>query len=210
MNIAIIGSGKMGSGLGRIWAEKGHQLTFSFSRDPAKLDALAGSIKGARAGTPAEAVREADVILLAVGWAIVKGALELSGSIAGKVLIDCTNPLNADASSLVVGHTTSGAEEIAKLVPGAKVVKAFNTVFAEVYHSASRLFGSRMATMFYCGDDADAKAVASKLIIETGFSPVDAGPLKSARYLESLAMLMIQLGYKQGMGTDIALSLVQR
>jgi predicted dinucleotide-binding enzyme len=210
MNIGVIGSGKMGSGLGRIWAEKGHQITFSFSRNPDKLEALAASIREARSGTPAEAVKEADAILLAVGWAAVKGALELSGPMAGRILIDCTNPLNADASSLVVGHTTSGAEEIAKLAPGAKVVKAFNTAFAEVYHSDSRLFGSRRATMFYCGDDADAKAVVSKLIIEAGFSPVDAGPLKSARYLEALAMLMIQLGHRQGMGTDIALSLMQR
>jgi 8-hydroxy-5-deazaflavin:NADPH oxidoreductase len=210
MNIGIIGSGKMGSGLGRIWGEKGHETTFSFSRSPDKLEALAGSIRGAKSGTPAEAAKTSDVILLAVGWAAVKGALDLAGPLRGKIVIDCTNPLNADASSLVVGHTTSGAEEVAKLAPGAKVVKAFNTAFAEVYQSDSRLFGSRRATMFYCGDDADAKNVVSKLIIETGFSPIDAGPLKSARYLEGVAMLMIQLGYRQGMGTDIALSLMQR
>jgi predicted dinucleotide-binding enzyme len=128
----------------------------------------------------------------------------------GKVVIDCTNPLTRDADDLMVGNTTSGSELIEKMLPGAKVVKAFNTVFAQVYHSDSRLFGSRHATMLYCGDDADAKATVAKLIIEVGFAPTDAGPLKSARYLEPLAMLMIQLGYGQGMGTNIALSLIRR
>jgi predicted dinucleotide-binding enzyme len=210
MNIGIIGPGKMGSGLGRIWAEKGHRIIFSFSISHDKLNALARSVKNGRAGTPAEAAEASEVILLSVGWAVVKDALQSAGTMQGKILIDCTNPLNADASDLVIGHTTSGAEEIARLVPGAKVVKAFNTAFAEVYHSNSRLFGSRMPTMFYCGDDSAAKTVISKLILEVGFAPVDAGPLSCARYLEPVAMLMIRLAYGQGMGTDTALSLIHR
>ena len=210
MNIGIIGPGKMGSGLGRIWAEKGHRIIFSFSRSHDKLNTLARSVKNGRAGTPAEAAEASEVILLSVGWAVVKDALQSAGTMQGKILIDCTNPLNADASDLVIGHTTSGAEEIARLVPGAKVVKAFNTAFAEVYYSGSRLFGSRMPTMFYCGDDDGAKTTVARLIRETGFEPIDAGPLRSARYLEPLAMLMIQLGYGQGMGTNIALSLIRR
>lgn len=210
MNIGIIGPGKMGSGLGRIWAEKGHRIIFSFSRSHDKLNTLARSVKNGRAGTPAEAAEASEVILLSVGWAVVKDALQSAGTMQGKILIDCTNPLNADASDLVIGHTTSGAEEIARLVPGAKVVKAFNTAFAEVYYSGSRLFGSRMPTMFYCGDDSAAKTVISKLILEVGFAPVDAGPLSCARYLEPVAMLMIRLAYGQGMGTDTALSLIHR
>jgi predicted dinucleotide-binding enzyme len=210
LNIGIIGPGKMGSGLGRVWAEKGHHIIFSFSRSHDKLNALAGSVENASAGTPAEAAEASEVILLSVGWAVVKDALKAAGAMEGKILIDCTNPLNADASDLVIGHTTSAAEEIAGLVPGAKVVKAFNTAFAEVYHSASRLFGSRRPTMFYCGDDRSAKTVVAKLINEVGFSPIDAGPLKCARYLEPLAVLMIRLGYGQGMGTEIALNLIHR
>ncbi len=210
MNIAVIGPGKMGSGLGRIWAEKGHHITFSYSRSKDKLDALAASVPNAKTGTPAEAAAGSEVILLSVGWAAAKDALAAAGTMTGKIIIDCTNPLNREASDLIIGHTTSAAEEIARLVPGARVVKAFNTAFAELYHSGSRLFGSRRPTMFYCGDDGEAKTVVSKLILEVGFSPVDAGPLRSARYLEPLAMLMIQLGYGQGMGTDIALSLIYR
>jgi predicted dinucleotide-binding enzyme len=125
-------------------------------------------------------------------------------------VIDCTNPIKKDLSDLAVGHVTSAAEEIAKRIPGARVVKAFNTVFADVYHSDSRLFGTRKATMFYCGDDNEAKHIVSKLIIDTGFESCDAGALKNARYLEPLAMLMIQLGYGQDMGTNIALNLINR
>ena len=210
MNIGIIGSGKMGSGLGAIWAQRGHDVFFSFSRDRAKLDSLAKLSQHCRAGTPAEAAAAGEMVLLSVGWAVVDQALQAAGGLDGKILVDCTNPLNPDLSGLAIGTDTSAAEEIQKRVPGAKVVKAFNTVFAEVYHSETRLFGSRRPTMFFCGDDPGAKSAVSKLIVETGFEPVDAGPLASARYLEPLAMLMIQLGHKQGMGTNIALNLIHR
>ncbi len=210
MNIGIIGSGKIGSGLGGLWAAKGHHVLFSFSRDPIKLDHLAKSNPHARAGTPADAVASSDIILLSVGYGMIREALAQAGPIRNKIIIDCTNPVKPDLSGLSIGLTTSSAEEIADLAPGSRVVKAFNTVFAEVYHSETRLYGSRMSSMFYCGDDSDAKATVSRLIRETGFDPIDAGPLKSARYLEPLAMLMIQLGHVQGMGTNIALSLLRR
>jgi predicted dinucleotide-binding enzyme len=210
VNIAIVGSGRMGSGLGRLWAQKGHRVFFSFSRDPKKLEALAKSNPHCSAGSPAEAVAASEVVLLSVGWAAVEEALRAAGEIRDRIVIDCTNPLKPDLSGLVVGTTTSAGEEIAKLLTRSKVVKAFNTVFAEVYHSETRLFGSRRPTMFFCGDDAGAKATVSKLIIETGFDPIDAGSLASARYLEPMAMLMVQLGRKQGLGTNIALSLIHR
>jgi predicted dinucleotide-binding enzyme len=200
----------MGSGLGALWAQKGHRVFFSFSRDPKKLTSLAKSSPGCSAGTPAEAVAASEVVLLSTGWAVVEEALNAAGKIEDKIVIDCTNPLKPDLSGLVVGTMTSGGEEIARLVPRSKVVKAFNTVFAEIYHSDTRLFGSRRPTMFFCGEDKDAKSTVSKLIIETGFDPVDAGPLAAARYLEPLAMLMIQLGHKQGLGTNITLSLIHR
>ncbi len=210
MNIGIIGSGDMGSGLGRLWAAKGHNIFFSFSRDLNKLAQLAESTPNSKAVPPAEAVAAADVVLISVGYGMIKEALAEAGPIREKTIIDCTNPVKPDLSGLSVGLTTSAAEEIAKLVPQSRVVKAFNTIFAEIYHSENRLFGSRMSTMFYCGDDGDSKSVVSQLIRETGFEPIDAGPLKSARYLESLAMLMIQLGRVQGMGPNIALSLIRR
>ena len=210
MNIGIIGSGNMGSGLGKIWAQKDHRVFFSFSRDTAKLKALAESVPNASAVSPREAVQMSEAILLSVRWPDVREALKAAGPLEGRILIDCTNPLTQDAGGLVVGHTTSAAEEIAKLARNAKVVKAFNTVFAEIYHSSSPLFGSRRATMFYCGDDDNAKKTVARLIADASFEPVDAGELKAARYLEPLAMLMIQLGYGKGMGTDIALSLILR
>jgi len=210
MNIGIIGSGNIGSGLGQIWAKKGHKVIFSFSRSPEKLKSLADADENASTGSPAEAAQQSEVVLLSVRWANVREAIEAAGSLQGKVVIDCTNPLNQDLSGLAVGHTTSAAEEIAKMVPGAGVLKAFNTVFADVYHAESRLFGSRLATMFYCGDDRDAKTTVAQLIKDAGFEPLDAGPLRSARYLEPLAMLMIQLGYGQGMGTHITLNLIRR
>jgi len=210
MNIGIIGSGNVGSGLGKIWVQKGHKVMFSFSQNQEKLKALAVADQNSSAGSPAEAVQHSEVLLLSVRWETVVEALKAAGPLQEKILIDCTNPLKPDLSELALSHTTSAAEEIAKMAPGAKVVKAFNSVFADIYHSESRLFGSRMPTMFYCGDDDGAKPTVVRLIRETGFEPIDAGPLKSARYLEPLAMLMIQLGYGQGMGTNITLNLIRR
>ena len=210
MNIGIIGSGNVGSGLGKIWLQKSHKVIFSFSRNQEKLKSLAIADKNSGAGSPAEAVQQSEVILLSVRWETVREALKAAGPLQEKILIDCTNPLKTDVSDLLLGHATSAAEEISKMAPGAKVIKAFNSAFADIYHSESRLFGSRMATMFYCGDDGGAKKTVAQLIRETGFEPIDSGPLKSARYLEPLAMLMIQLGYGQGMGTNIALNLIRR
>ncbi len=209
MNIGIIGSGNMGGGLGRIWAQKGHAICFSYSRSRDKLNDLAASLPNASAGTPREAA-QSDILLLAVPWSEVSAALAEAGPLDNRIVIDCTNPLKPDLSGLAVGHATSGAEEIAKMAPGARIVKAFNTAFAQVYQEQSRLFGSRRVTMFYCGDEPEARAVVAKLIMDTGFDPVDAGPLTSARYLEPLAMLMITLGYGLHMGSNIAVDLIRR
>ncbi|MGE5893490.1 MAG: NADPH-dependent F420 reductase [bacterium] len=210
MNIGIIGAGRMGSGLGRIWAERGHKV-FLGARTAAKAaDAARATGHGAQGGSVAEAAKFGEVILLATPWTSTADAVKAAGPLSSKVLIDCTNPLEPDMSGLAVGHTTSAAEEIARMAPGSRVVKAFNIAFADIYQSGSRLFGSRVPTMFYCGDDEEAKSIVRRLIKECGFEPIDAGPLKSARYLEPLAMLMIQLGYTQKMGTNIALSMIQR
>jgi 8-hydroxy-5-deazaflavin:NADPH oxidoreductase len=209
MKIGIIGSGNMGSGLGKIWAKKGHEVTFSYSRNQEKLAVLSSSVPNAKAGSPVEAAHT-EVVLLAVRWQDLPDALKQAGSLAGKIVIDCTNPLKPDMSGLEFGYTTSAAEEIAKMAPEAKVVKAFNTAFAQVYEEHSRLFGSRRASMLYCGDDAAAKTVVAKLISDVGFEPVDCGPLSVARLLEPVAMLIITLGYGMKMGTNMALDLIRR
>lgn len=210
MKIGIIGSGNVGSALGKIWAGNDNEIMFS-SRHPEKLKSLAESIgKNVCYGLPAEAAKYGEVVVLSVPWTQALDALESAGSLKGKVLIDCTNPLKPDMSGLAVGHTTSAAEEVAKAAPGARVVKAFNTTFATVMHSPSRTFGSQRATGFYCGDDSSAKATVSELIKETGLDPLDVGPLMCARYLEPLAMLAMQIAFVQGLGTEMALGLLRR
>jgi predicted dinucleotide-binding enzyme len=209
MKIGIIGSGNMGSGLGKIWAAKGHDVIFSYSRSQEKLNSLATALPNAKAGTPAEAA-QADVILLSVRWSDVPDAIKQAGPLNNKIVIDCTNPLKPDLSGLELGYTSSAAEEIARMAPGSRVVKAFNTAFAQVYQEKSRLFGSRRASMLYCGDDAEAKSVAAKLIMDVGFDPVDCGRLTAARLLEPVAMLVITLGYGMKMGTNMALNLIRR
>ena len=210
MKIGIIGSGNVGSALGKIWGKNGHEIRFS-SRNPEKLKDLAESIgKNASYGLPVEAAKFGEVIVLAVPWGQAENAIKSAGSLEGKILIDCTNPLKPDYSGLAVGGTTSAAEEVAKLAPGAKVIKAFHTTFAALMQSESRMFGGINPTGFYCGDDAAAKAVVANLIQETGLEPLDVGPLANARYLEPLAMLMINLGFAQKMGTNIAIKLLRR
>lgn len=210
MKIGIIGSGNVGSALGKIWGRAGHDILFS-SRHPEELLGLAESIgKNACYGTPGEAVEFGEVVVLAVPWTHASDALESAAPFNGKILIDCTNALKPDMSGLAVGCNTSAGEEVSKMAKGARVVKAFNTTFATLMQSESRMFGQVRPVGLYCGDDDSAKTVVSNLIRETGLEPVDAGPLMSARYLESMAMLIIQLGFVKGMGTDMAFALLRR
>ncbi len=209
MNIGIIGTGNMGGGLGKLWAGKGHKVFFG-SRDPEKAKSLVDSVgKNASVGTYAEAAKFGEAVLLATPWGATQEAIKAAGPLAGKILIDCTNPLTADFSALAIGHTTSAAAEIAKWAPGAKVVKAFNHIYAQIIHSSPQ-FGSQNASVFYCGDDASAKEVVGRLISEIGFEPIDAGPLTNARYIEPLTELMVHLAHFLGMGTDIAVKLIRR
>jgi predicted dinucleotide-binding enzyme/predicted ester cyclase len=207
MNIGIIGSGPMGAGLGRLWAKHGHHLMFSYSRTPEKLQHLVFEIGSrARAGTPQDAVRFANVLLLAVPWEQVKDALLATGPLKGKTLISCVNPFGP--RGLEVGLTTSAAEEISRFAPDAAVVEAFNTIFATILNSKAHLFGSNTPTVFYCGDNHDAKSLAAELIRDAGLQPADAGPLENARYIEPVAMLMMELGQSHRKGSDIALRLM--
>jgi len=206
MRIGILGSGLMGGKLGTIFARAGHEVVFSYARHEEKLEGLARDAgPNGRAGTPAEAARDADALLLAVHCSRVEEVLKQAGDLAGKVIVTCSLPMNADDSGLVLGHTTSGAEELAKKVPEAHVVCAFNTVPSEVLfgvfearHKATR------PSLVYCGDDAGSKGVAAGLIRDAGFDPVDAGPLRIARYTEPFALLMGQLAYEGADGPEVA------
>jgi len=152
----------------------------------------------ARAGTVKDAASFGDVVVLATPWPATEEAIRSAGSLAGKILIDCTNPMAADLSGLTIGTNNSGGEEVAQWAPGAKVVKAFNTLGAGSF--ANPRIGSEIASMFICGDDASAKSVVAQLTAELGFDVVDAGPLTASRSLEPMAMLWVHLAYMQGWG----------
>jgi 8-hydroxy-5-deazaflavin:NADPH oxidoreductase len=209
MKIGIIGAGKMGSGLGKIWAKNGHELMFSFSHDEQKLKELAASVSAtAQVGTSAAAVQFADVVLLAVPWGAVYEAVQAAGSLEGKILFSCVNALKPDMSGMAVGTTTSAAEEIAKLAPGARVVEGL-PLFAEVLQAGDTSFNGEKATVFYCGDDSEAKTIVAGLLEETAVEAIDIGGLSTARYLEPAMMLLIQLAYMQQMG-QVAFKLLRR
>ncbi|MFW9824389.1 MAG: NADPH-dependent F420 reductase [Candidatus Thorarchaeota archaeon] len=208
MKIGIIGTGSMGKGLGFIWAEKNHEIMFG-SRDPVIAVKLATtSAANVFGGTYEDAAQFGDVVVLAVPWSSVKETISVLGDLNGKIIIDCTNAVAPHLGGLLLGHTTSAAEKIADWAQGAKVIKAFNSLGAENLKKLQ--FGSQNASTFICGDDLDAKSVVRKLGDEIGFDVIDAGPLENARLVEPLAMLRINLAYKQGMGTDIAFKLLRR
>jgi 8-hydroxy-5-deazaflavin:NADPH oxidoreductase len=152
------------------------------------------------------AVGFANVLFLAVPWEQVHDTLSAAGGMNGKTLISCVNP--SGPGGLEIGLNTSAAEEISRLVPGAAVVEAFNTIFATILQSRAHLFGSDTPTVFYCGNDHDAKHHTADLIRDAGLQPVDAGALENARYIEPLAMLMMELGKSHRMGSDTALRLM--
>jgi predicted dinucleotide-binding enzyme len=189
--------------MGKAWAMKGHTVLFSYSKDQNKLRAVADAAgPTAHTGTPAEAVAFGDVILLAVPWAVVPHALQEAGSIRGKVLFSCCNCLKPDFSGLVLGTTTSAAEEITRLTPDAKLVEALPPMAQILAANSHRLSGQQITT-FYCGNDAGAKATVAMLLADLDLDPVDAGPLTSARYIEPAGMLVVQLAYGMGMGTNV-------
>jgi len=206
MRIGILGSGLMGGKLGTLWAEAGHEVVFSYARSGQKLKRLAREARGnARAGTPGEAARDADALLLAVHWSRVDDVLKQAGDVSGQTIVSCSLPMNADDTDLVIAHTSSGAEALAKKVPKARVVSAFGTVPSEVLFG---VFAARRKTtkpsLVYCGDDARGKKIAVELIRDVGFDPVDAGPLRIARYTEPFTLLIAQLAYEGDGGPELA------
>jgi predicted dinucleotide-binding enzyme len=152
----------------------------------------------------ADVAAKADVLVLATSFNDAVPALAALGDISGKTVIDITNPLTADYMGLTIGHSTSAAEQIADALPGIKVVKAFNTLFAPVLSAGADLGNGQTASVFVAADDVAAKQTVQALATELGFSVVDAGTLKNARYLEPLAGLNIYFGYGAGLGTNIA------
>lgn len=203
MNISIIGAGNMAKGLAARFAEAGHSVTIA-SRDGARAEAAARELGNGVSSVPiATAAQAADIVVLAVPYDAAGDVIEAGGGFAGKVVVDITNPMKADFSGLSIGHTTSAAEEIQKRAPQAKVVKAFNTIFAQVLQNGGQA-GEQPATVFVAGDDKAARAAVVGLARSAGFETLETGALTSARYLEPVAALNITLGYGLGHGTDMA------
>jgi 8-hydroxy-5-deazaflavin:NADPH oxidoreductase len=208
MKIAIIGAGNVGTGLTKHLVAAGHEVCLSFSKDMAQLRVTAGQL-GASASTVAEAVANADIVVLCTPYGATAAALSQVGNVlAKKPLWDCTNALKADLSGLVIGTTTSAGEEVQKQAPWADVVKAIPP-FAEVLHADRPTLQGGAIGVFTCGDNAAAKQIVAELLVTTlGVSVTDAGPLSNARYTEAAGFLLIQLAYVQGLGARIGLALV--
>jgi predicted dinucleotide-binding enzyme len=203
MKIGIIGAGNVGGNLGTVLAANGHEVLFGV-RDPqsdktrALLDAAGPK---ARAGSAQDAAAFGDVLAVALRWDVLPEVLGQLGDLDGKVVIDCTNRF-----STPTGGSANSSEDLARMLPGTQVVRAFNTIGAE--HYGSPVFGGERASMFIAGDDAQAKAVVGRLAEEMGFEVVDAGPLASAIALESLTRAWV--GLSQQLGRDIAFKLLRR
>jgi hypothetical protein len=199
MKIAILGFGNVGAQLGKLWVAKGHEVTAGL-REGSK-DRQKASDAGANVATPADAVKAAEVVVIALPWSAVESTLK-GLPLDGKVVMDAVNPMGPDLS-VQAPAAGSAAEQIAEWAKGAQVVKAFNTIGAA-------LMGDAAFDMMYCGDDAAAKKVVQGLIADTGMKPVDVGQLSNARYLENIAGLWVDLVVKQRMPGAFGFNLVRK
>ena len=206
MRIAIIGAGSVGATLGRAWLKHGEDVTWGL-RNPA--DPKYASLPKERVKTPAEAVKQAEVVVIATPWSATEAAIKSLGSLAGKIVIDCTNPLGMgpEGLQLVLGFDTSAGEQVASWTPGASVFKTLNTTGAGNMAKAADYAVKPM--MLVAGDDAGKKPQVMELVGKLGFEPADAGPLKNARLLEPFAMTWIDQAMKRGRGRDFAFALVK-
>ncbi|SFC58446.1 hypothetical protein SAMN05216344_12341 [Polaromonas sp. OV174] len=203
MKVLVIGAGNMGSGFVKQLSAAGHIVSVT-ARDATKAASTASPYANAKAVPAAGAAEGQDVVILATGYGDAVSALQSVGNLQSKVVVDITNPLTADYMGLTLGHSTSASEEIAKAVPGAQVVKAFNTVLAQVLGQGAVLADGSKVTVFVAGDNEAAKTTVKALAESLGFATADAGGLKNARYLEPVAGLNIYFAYGAGRGTAIA------
>ena len=193
MRIVVLGAGQMGGRLASLWSAAGHAVETVHRRDR---------------GTAADCTAGAEAVALCVPWSSAEAALAACGDLDGKILVDCTNPITPGFDGLLFGGTMSAAEQIQALHPGARVVKAFNSLGAPLLGNAA--FGNQIADGYFCGDDAAAKCATEALIRAAGLNPMDAGPLRNARYLEAMAMLWIDLAVHQGRGAHFAFKTLTR
>lgn len=207
--IAVIGTGNVGSALGTSLAGAGHHVVYG-ARSPESDDAqaVARRTAGAHVATVAAAASEAEVVMLAVPWGGVESVASQLGDLAGRIVVDATNPLKPDLSGLSIGGDTSAGQQVAALLPSARVVKAFNTTGAG--NLADPAYRDGPLAMLLCGDDDAAKETVSGLARDIGFAPLDIGGIELSGRLENFAMLWIGMAYGRGEGTDFGFRLVRR
>jgi 8-hydroxy-5-deazaflavin:NADPH oxidoreductase len=208
MSISILGAGNVGMALGRAFTRRGETVVFGVP-DPDKYRDLVSTL-GERASvvTPAAAIAANHVVIAAVPYAALPTIAQSISDWQAKILIDTTNPLAPGLSGLLLGTSTSGAEELAKLAVGARVVKAFNSTGAE--NMADSSYKGGLPIMPVCGDDGAARRQVMSLASLIGFDAIDMGPLSAARYIEPLAMAWIHLAIRQGAGRNFAFARLQR
>jgi predicted dinucleotide-binding enzyme len=206
MTIVIVGSGNVGQALAAGWRRAGHDVVLAV-RDPAGDKTKKLNAEGYKTVALKDAAQHGDVVLLAVPWPEIENAIGALGSLSGKIVVDATNPLNANLD-LALGFDDSAGETVARLAKGARVVKAFNTTGAENMAKAGDF--KPKAMMPVAGDDADAKKNVMKLASDLGFEAVDAGPLVASRYLEPLAVLWIKRAYSGTASLTFAFALTNR
>lgn len=199
MKITFLGGGPLATSVGKLARAAGHEVVLGL-RNPEKGNAAGFDSAGFR-----EAVVDADVVVVALPYYVTGDVLPaLSVALAGKVVIDGSNPVGTDWKPILTGEQSSGAEEIAKLLPRSKIVKAFNTIFADVIQPQRLDRDGRKLTFFVAGDDSEVAAKVMAFGEEIGLAPIYAGPLMSSRYLEAMAHLNIELAVNQGGGTNAA------
>src|SRR5919112_6652244 len=187
MKIGIVGAGRIGGNLASLWAKQRHSVMLSYSREPENLEQRSSAIGAlASVGSVREAAEFGEVVLFSVPWTRVEEVLEEIGAEAleGKVLIDTTNQFGSDGLEELPEGKTAAQVNAARMPPGVKYVKAFNTLTAGFQGAAAGRSGDERVAMFFCGDDDDAKETVKKLIREIGFAPVDAGGLADAAVME--------------------------
>jgi predicted dinucleotide-binding enzyme len=211
MRIGILGTGAVGRALGTGFASLGHEVRFG-TRDPAsdKAQSLVAAV-GPRAsiGTFAQAAEFAELAVLATQWSGTENVIRLAGPerLAGKTVIDTTNPLKGRPPVLAVGFTDSAGEQVQRWLPGAHVVKAFNIVGnASMVHPE---FAGGPPDMFICGNDPAAKAAVTAICDAFGWPTIDLGGIEAARYLEPFAMVWIVYGFRTNTWTH-AFKLLRR
>lgn len=209
MKISIIGAGNMASALTKQLTSAGHTVQIT-SRDISKATELVSLYEGANIVTPEEVISDSSVIIVATGYADAIPALSSLGHLENRVVVDITNPLTSDFMGLTIGHSTSASEQIATAFPKANIVKAFNTVLAQVLTDGAEFGNNQIVPVFYAGDDEQAKETVKQIIESIAFDPRDAGPLINARYLEPVAGLNIYFAYGAAQGTTISPTWIKR